>query len=136
MLSRPSLTWIDAVINHPSVRSAIEQGTHRLTAESLLASGARVFGEQGAVIVLVPLGQGVYQGHVAAIDGSRGAVALQLGASVLRTVFNAGEAVKVVAEVPLQLPAARLYCRRLKFSSIGQDLFQEYFEVEAAQWAD
>ena len=80
--------------------------------------------------------RGSYEGHVFCLPGHRGAAALAFGRAAVSWLFETVCAERLAAHVPMWLPAARIYCRRLGLRSAGRDLFQEYFEVEAVSWVD
>lgn len=136
ILFTPSATFVDAIINHPDVRNTIERGTHRLQSASVIhdPNNYVVAYEQG-VAVFVGRGLDIYEGHICTLKGSRGAEALRFGKAALHRLFTERRARKVVAYVPLELPAARFYCRRLGLKSESRDLFEEHFSMENTQWA-
>lgn len=135
MIFVPSVGFVNDVINAPGVRATVEQGTHRLDASRFLEEPRNaVIGWWGGVAVFEHVERGSYEGHVFCLPGHRGALALQFGRLALGWLFTKVGADRVVAPVPIQLPAARLYCRRLGLRSAARDLFQEYFEMEAHQW--
>lgn len=138
MIFKASSQLVDSIVNHPTVRGTAQRGTYRLTSAVLLESGAVAYADyHGALALFVPMEAAlVYQGHVFAVEGSRGAAALLLGRQALHRLFTDHRAIKLVAAVPLQLPAARYYCRRLGLKLVGRDLLEEQFELEAVQWAD
>lgn len=136
-LSHPSPAFVDAVINHPTVRGTFERGALPLRSAGLLGQPDNwaVADPDGAVALFLGRGAGVYQGHIATISGSRGAKALVFGRRALTWLFTDCGASKLEAAVPAILPAARTYCRRLGLKPEGRDLFNEYFSMEAGQWA-
>lgn len=132
----PSVKLAESILNHPSVRPFVLAG-HRgkIDAEQLVQlPNVAVANTEGGLVLFAPLGAGVYDGHIFCVAGSRGAAALRLGKVALQRIFADHRASKVVASVPLALPAARYLCRRLGLVAVSQDLFNEYFEVEAVQW--
>lgn len=132
----PSAKFVDAVSNHPAVRATIDQGCWRVRSYGVITdSRNRVIAFEGGYALFLGLGEGLYEGHVAALPGSRGAAALAFGKVALQWLFADVEAHRVVVPVPVQLPAARTYCRRLGLKPDGRDLFQEYFSTEAVAWA-
>lgn len=126
----------DAILNHPSVRPTAEQGDHRITVRALYEQGAVGYAnDAGALVLFVPMEGGVWHGHVFAVAGSRGAGALALGRQALNRLFTDLRGRKLVSAVPLQLPAARVYCRRLGLRSVRRDDLREHFELEKEKWA-
>jgi len=126
----------DAIINHPTVRPTAQGGTERLSSRGLFANGACAYAdERGAMVLFVPQGDDVWEGHVFAVAGSRGANALRLGRQALGRLFTDHRAQKLVSAVPMQLPAARMYCRRLGLRSVRCDELVEHFAMEKEQWA-
>lgn len=132
----PSTGFVNAVINAPGVRGTVQQGQHRLDASRFLSEPRNaVIGWAGGLAAFEHVERGLYEGHVFALPGYRGAAALTFGKQAVSWLFAKVGADRLVAPVPIQLPAARIYCRRLGLRPSGRDLFQEYFEVEACQWA-
>lgn len=124
---------LDLMINHPSVRPTIEAGIDRLSSENFLGDHRNVcLAGTGAAALFQYQAPGVYKGHILAIDGSRGALGLAFGRAALRTLHRSHGARLVVAAVPMQLPAARWYVRKLGFVSQGVDSsgLQELFDME------
>jgi hypothetical protein len=131
----PSAEFVNAVINAPGVRATVQPGQHRLDASELLAQPRHAaVACRGGVAVFEHVEGGLYEGHVFCLPGHRGAAALQFGRAALGWLFAKG-AERIVATASMDLPAARFYCRRLGLLSVARDLFQEYFAVEAQQWA-
>lgn len=131
----PSPTFVDAVVNHPEVRPYVEGGTARLhSADVVLNPDNYVVAWDGGVAVFIGRGQGVYEGHIATLPASRGVKALAFGKAALQRLFAERRARRLVAHVPLELPAARVYCRRLGLKSESRDLFEEHFSMEVSQW--
>tara|TARA_B100000678_G_scaffold289414_1_gene299909 strand:- start:10268 stop:10675 length:408 start_codon:yes stop_codon:yes gene_type:complete len=128
---KPSIEFFDLVINHPSVRPTAQQGTHPLSSEELLSNPENIaVAGVGGVVLFVAKGNGVYQGHIFALEASRGRQALHLGEAAIQRLKEAPGVRKLVASVPMQLPAARYYCRRLGLKPEGRDLFDEHFSME------
>lgn len=135
-LERPTVAFFNAVINHAEVRPTVEAGAHRLDASAVLSDVRTIaLTNGGGIALFLYIGAGHYEGHVFCLPGHRGAGALALGKAALRQLFALPDARKLSAPVPLVLPAARLYCRKLGLRPIGRDLFQEYFLTEASEWA-
>lgn len=133
----PSVGFVNDIINAPGVRATVEQGAYRLDASRVLEQPQNaVIGWWGGVAVFEHVERGSFEGHVFCLPGCRGAKALQFGRLALDWLFGTVGASKLTAPVPVQLPAARIYCRRLGLRPVARDLFQEYFEVEAQQWVD
>lgn len=132
----PTETFVDLVINHESVRSTIEQGGYRLYSANVVFNADNVvYAFESGVAVFVQVQPNVYEGHVAVLDGSRGSEALRFGRVAIARLFTERRARKLVVHVPLQLSAARFYCRRLGLKSESRDLFEETFTMEYDQWA-
>jgi hypothetical protein len=132
----PSPAFVDLIINHPDVRPTVQQGTDELDSEDIVTNPDNfIQAYEGGVAVFVGLGEGVFEGHIFALPASRGAEALRFGKLALQALFTKRRACRLVAQVPLQLPAARVYCRRLGLKSESRDLFYEFFSTEKASWA-
>lgn len=132
----PSPTFVDLVINHPTVRPTFQLGAHRLSSEDRLHQpGFKALATEGMVALFEPAEQGQYIGHICAIAGSRGAKALRFGTQALKWLFDDPTVRILTAPVARQLPAARVYCIRLGLRHVGRDLFQDYFSMERDQWA-
>lgn len=114
---------VDTFINHPDVRATIEAGEHKLDSLDVLADHRNVAlcGEGGGAVFLAMQEEGVYQGHIFLLKGHRGARGIAFGHAALNAMFTLYEASRVVANVPWQLSAARMYVRKLGFSSVGDD---------------
>lgn len=114
---------IDTFINHPDVRATIEAGNHKLDSLDVLSDWRNVTlcGEGGGAVFLAQPEDNVYEGHIFLLTGHRGARGLAFGKAALAAVFGLYEASRVVANVPWRLPAARMYVRKLGFSSVGDD---------------
>lgn len=135
-LFRPSHTFVDAVINHPSVRPTVEQGLFRLSSFDIVNDRANeIVADSGGLALFLYLGNGAYEGHIFRLEGSRGANALAFGKLALQRLFGRPGVYQMHSAVPVQLPAARAYCRRLGLKPVGRDLFNEYFSTETSQWA-
>jgi hypothetical protein len=63
----------------------------------------------------------VYEGHIGILPDQRGSWGLRLGTAALNLLFGTLEAKMVVARIPVKLPAARMFVRRLGFRSNGVD---------------
>lgn len=137
MICAASHILIDAIINHPTVRPTAQEGDERLTSYGLMREGAVGYADdKGCLAFFVPKGDDVWEGHIFAVAGSRGANALNLGKQALRRLFTDHRAVKMVSVVPLRLQEARVYCRRLGLRPVSRDHQYEYYETEAGQWAE
>ena len=127
----PTPAFVNTVINHPSVRPTAERGTHTLdSAEQLSIAANYCLAFAGGVAFFVAQGGGVYCGHIYILEGSRGRDGLLFGRLALQSLSEQRGARKLVASVPVWLPAARTYCRRLGLQSSGLDLFEEHFNME------
>jgi hypothetical protein len=128
--------FLDLVINHPSVRPTIQRGQERLSSMSVLEDHRNVcLGGEGGAALFLWRGNRSYEGHIMLLDGSRGAAGLAFGRAALGVMFGQYGALRVRAPVPRCLPAAVMYVRRLGFVSQGRDSEQEFYEMEASQWA-
>jgi hypothetical protein len=136
LIFKPSARFVDMIINHPQVRATVQQGAERLFSEAVVESPINlcVAFEQG-VAVFRYIAHRTYDGHIFALEGSRGAVALQFGRLALAKLSERCDADHLYTAVPLALPAARAYCRRLGLKAEDRDLFNEYFSAEVSQWA-
>ena len=136
ILFTPSPFFFDAVINHSSVRPTTQRGSERLSSEDVLEDPANLaVAFEGGVALFRKVGVQAYDGHIFVLDGSRGSEALQFGKAALARLATRPDAIYLHTGVPLALPAARTYCRRLGLKSEGRDLFNEYFSTEIQQWA-
>lgn len=134
-LFKPSARFVDLVINHPSVRPAMAPGDRPLySAARLQDPNLHVIAFAGGLAMYTAHGTEL-TGHICCIEGSRGAGALTFGRKALVWAFRDLGASKITAPVTHNLPAAKLYCRRLGLRSESVDLFQEYFSMEAQSWA-
>lgn len=132
----PSLAFVQMVINHPGVRPTVQQGDDYIDACAAYRDDAnQIISFEGGIALFKHLGCAVYEGHVFVLPGHRGSEALAFGKAAVTWLFTGPMALKLSVPVPLVLPAARYYCRKLGLKPTGRDLFQEYFEVEAAEWA-
>lgn len=127
---------LEAIINDPSVRPTAQGGDYYLTSVELLNKAENLcYTGNGGAVLFVAIGQGVYQGHIFCVEGSRGAQALLLARHALQVLFDVHRAVKLVADVPMALPAARLLCRRAGMAALRRDNIVEHFELEFETWA-
>lgn len=116
-----SARLVDAFINHPSIRPTIEQGAQRLESAELLSDDRNVvFANEQGVVIFIPEDEG-YAIHAAFIPEGRGAMMLRSVRSALDTIFSEFGASKITARVPMILPAPRMACRLLGFTSHGLD---------------
>lgn len=136
MLVRASHILIDAIINHPTVRPTVQEGDERLSCYGLMRDGAVGYADdKGCLLFFVPKEDGVWDGHVFAVAGSRGANAVTFGKQAIGRLFTDHRALKMVAAAPLRLPAVRVYCRRLGLKPVDRDHQYAYYETEVGQWA-
>lgn len=114
---------VNVFINHPDIRPTIEKGEHELNSLELLTDHRNIVlcGEGGGAVFLAQPEDNVYEGHIFLLKGQRGAVGLAFGKAALAAMFGLYEASTIVAKVPMRLPAARMYVRKLGFSSTGED---------------
>ena len=132
----PSPEFVDLVINHPSVRPTVQLGANRLSSEDVVRKpGNVVVAYEGGVALFQRLGEGLYDGHIFTLEGSRGSEALAFGRLALARLAERSEGGTLRTAVPITLPAARFYCRKLGLKPEGRDLFNEYFTTEIAAWA-
>lgn len=114
---------LDAILNDPSVRPTIETKVRgRIDSTPLVCcpSNIIIVGEAGAAI-FAGLGCGAYVGHIAVLERHRGRPGFDLGRGALAMLFGAYGAARCQCGIPLILPQAILYVRRLGFVSIGRD---------------
>lgn len=124
---KPSITFFDAVINHPSVRPSL-RGTEKLTSESLYRDPMNVIlASEGGVVLFKHEKFIEYEGHVFCLEGHRGRSALQLVAQGLKQVFDDSKSSLVRALAPTGLPQVGVLCRRAGFKLVDRDLFGEHF---------
>lgn len=124
----PSATFVDAIINHATVRATAQSGDYRLESSSIVENSANVIlASAGGVVIFVHWQRGEYDGHVFCLEGHRGASALALVRRGLKAVFDRSNSSLVRAFAPLCLPAVSVLCRRAGFKLIDRDLFGEHF---------
>lgn len=122
MIRTCSAKLVDAIVNHPSIRPTIELGTYRIDSSDLLSDdGTVIYASEDGVVIFIPKGWGIYEGHMAFLPWGRGKVMLSHCRAALDGIFGDFGAEKVTAAVPMQLPAARISCRLLGFASHGPD---------------
>lgn len=132
----PSVGFVNDIINAPGVRPTVQQGLYRLEARSFLEEpNNAAVAYWGGVMLFDHIDRGLYEGHVFCLPGQRGKLALEFGRLGVSWLFDKVGADRLIAPVPLQLSAARFYCRKLGLRAAYRDLFQEYFTMEAQQWA-
>lgn len=124
---------LDLIINHPSVRPTMQEGSYRLESVELLTDHRNVcLAGAGGAALFIYTGPGCYTGHIMLLDSSRGKTGLAFGRAALAVLFERHKALTVLAAVPKVLPAARWYVRRLGFLSKGDspDGLDELFTME------
>ena len=137
MIFTPSITFANAVLNHPAVRPTAECGVYRINAEAvLLTPGTVAVAFNFGLAVFVKHPNEEYDGHIFILPEGRGALAIRFGKLALAALASsvAGNP-RLHTGVPLVLPAARWYCKRLGLKPVGRDLFNEYFTTEIQSWA-
>lgn len=135
-LLTPTLDFVNLVINDPAVRPGVQRGTERLDCRAVYEDPSnQLIGFIGGVALFKHLGAAAFEGHVFVLPSYRGSEALAFGKAAVTWLFTGPMALRLSVPVPMVLPAARYYCRKLGLKSAGRDLFQEYFQVEAAEWA-
>lgn len=133
MFRTHSPALVEAIVNHPDVRPTIEDGMYRLNASMIFESDDNlVFACETGVVIFVCFGDGVYHLHGGFLAHGRGANAVAEVKNAIEVVFSRYAARKVQAAVPLQLRAARMFCRLVGFASEGRDLTHEHFALEGA----
>ena len=131
-------TLVDLIINHPDVRPTVERGDHKLSSLELLTDHRNIcYAGEGGCALFIWKGEGTYEGHVFLLPGSRGASGLAFGKCALEALFARENVRRVISDVPLELPAARMYVRRLGFYSKGRhpELPVEMFVLETPDGA-
>jgi hypothetical protein len=127
MFRTNSARLINALANHPDIRSTIEAGSHRVdTAKFVNEPGNIVYACDDGMVLFHPLCDGVYRGHIAFLKSGRGARALACGRWVLDDLYDKNDVSTIVAGVPLPLRSARLFCKMLGFVHECQDDEQEW----------
>lgn len=122
---------VDAIINHPSIRGTMQEGEYRLRSAHVVHNPLNVILCNGAGCALfVKTGPRAYMGHVAVLAGHRGAQAVTFGRAALAQLFTNYDALTCLADVPLQLRAARYFVRKLGFRSLGPVSIYERFVME------
>lgn len=127
----------DIIMNHPDVRPTIHDGDWRGTVERHVADPANaIYANATGCVAFIYSGNGVYSGHVAFLPEGRGCKAIKDCTDALEQLFWDHGARRVIAEIPLELRAARFLVRRLGFVSRGRDRSKsvEHFKLEAKQW--
>lgn len=117
-----SVKLIDAFVNHPDIRATMDNGDHALHSDKAVLNTDNVIlaGEGGAAVFLYQE-PGVYDGHICLMKDHRGQKGLAFGRAAVNAMFTDHRAVKLVASIRTVLPAARMYVRKLGFSSLGED---------------
>lgn len=125
---KPSVEFVDMIINHPTVRPTAQGGEYRLESYDLVTDPANVvLANTGGVVLFVQYKPGDYEGHVFCLEGHRGASALALVRQGLKQVFDRSKSSLVGALAPLSLPAVSVLCRQAGFKLVDRDLFGEHF---------
>lgn len=127
---------VDRIINHATVRLTAQGGLYHLDSRPVFQRGGVAYGNEDACAIFLPISGGVWEGHIFCKRGQRGAAALKLGKLALGRLFTDHRASKLVAAVPLLLPQARVYCRRLGLRSVEVTKYEERFELEVSRWAE
>lgn len=123
-----SRSLVDAVINHPDVRPTMEAGIHILRSVDVLSDTRNVvYACEHGVAVCIWERSGVYKVHIGLLKGGRGKVGLAFAKECVDDLFKRFGASVLHTAIPLQLRAARLFCRLLGFRSTGNDEHQEFF---------
>ena len=134
--TRPQL--VNALINHPDIRPTMERGEHRIDSTEVVENlNNVVFASEHGVIVFLYKGEGVYEGHIGLLAACRGKQGLKLAGEALDRLFGQYNARKVTSAIPNALPQAKMFVRRLGFTSEGvaEDKPVENFVMEARRWA-
>lgn len=135
-LFTPSPKFFNLVINHPEVRPTVQQGSHRLYSDAVLANPTTfaVGGLHG--VALFQQYPDAWDAHIFVLPSGRGATGVAFGLAALEQLArHTGGRGSVHTGVPVQLPQARIYCRRLGLKPESRDLFNEYFTAEISRWA-
>jgi hypothetical protein len=129
----PTLSQLNELLNVPGVRPpTVPSHITYLDATDFLSEPRNVaLAYQGGCAMFEHLGRGVYEGHMFAQPGHRGAEALEFGKLAVKWLFEVVNASKLIVMAPNQLPEVLFYCRKLGMESLGKDLFQEHFQLEA-----
>lgn len=131
MIFTPTLGFVEAIINHPTVRPTVQSGIYYLEAQRLVSDKRNVtLAAEGGVVLFEWLYPGAYQGHVFTMLGYRGKAALKLVSEAIDVLFTVHEARLLVAEAPWVLPHVSLLCRRLGFTAVPLDLVDDMTQVE------
>jgi hypothetical protein len=118
-----SAALVDAIVNHPDVRDGLRQSAADFVADKR----NHVYANETGVFAAEYVQPGVYAVHVGVLAHGRGKAALLAAKEALDRLFASLDASMVIAQVPLRLRAARLFCRLLGFRHTGQDEQHEFF---------
>ena len=131
-IHKPSLDFVELVINHPDVRPTVQSGNHRIYP----AADDTIYLAFDYGVAMFRRFWDEYDGHIFVLPAGRGAPALAFGrAALARLSTMSPPEQRLRTGVPLVLPASRIYCRRLGLKPEGRDLFNEYFSTEISRWA-
>lgn len=126
-----SKNLVEIVVNHPDIRPTIQGGDYRLDANDVMNDTRNIaFACETGVVLFIYKEPGVYQLHGGFVNCGRGANAVAEVRNAIETVMSRFNARKVQVAVPLQLRAARMFCRLVGFTSEGSDPTQEHFVIE------
>ena len=132
----PSHKFVDMVINHPAVRPTVQRGTERLSSEAVLNRPGTLAVGGACGVALFQRYNDTWDAHIFVLPSGRGAAAVAFGKRALeRLAIHTGGSGNIHTGVPIVLPQARFYCRRLGLKPEGRDLFNEYFTTEILSWA-
>lgn len=128
----------NALFNHPDIRPTLEKGDHRLYAEDIVRDPRNVlFANEHGAVMFLGRSSGVYDLHGGFLRAYRGKVALADTSVALDRLFKGHNAKRVNVRVPYVLRPARIFVRKLGFTSLGLDPVKpiEHFTMEAEKWA-
>lgn len=119
-MSDLSLPALNALANHPDIAPHVAPGYCDISLEAAWREPRNCLtGDARGVIIMAPLGRGVYQWHWMLGPEIRGADALRLGREALRKAFTFFGACAVCGATPRVNRAARLMNRALGARPIG-----------------
>jgi hypothetical protein len=131
MFKTRSYILANAIVNHPDIRPTLESGSQYLDSRELISDPDNLVyaGEEG-IVIFTFLRPGLFRGHIGLLAHARGKAGLAAASAVLDDMATRFESFAVVAGVPLQLRAARWFCKMLGFVTKTIDAEQEWMVYE------
>lgn len=115
-----TLDELNALANHPDIAPHVAPGYADISLETVYRDvNAIVTGDARGVIVMTPLGRGIYQWHWLLTPEVRGSAALRLARQVIEKAFTKFGAIGIYGATPRVNRAARLMNRAIGARPIG-----------------